>query len=95
MASYIHCDCQALGILRFRQLGGLFIQPGDYEDISVSMIQHFVQSGGEGGAPKCTKDPLWSLQCLTFLYYTLFYSIPQLALCSKSWVAKHINIRAA
>jgi predicted metal-binding protein len=47
MASHIHCGCQALGILRlFRQLGGLFIQPGDYKDISVSMILHFVQSGG-------------------------------------------------
>jgi len=55
--SHIHCDCQALGTLRFRQLGGLFIQPGDYEDISVSMIQHFVQSWG-GGASKCTKDLL-------------------------------------
>jgi len=81
MASHIHCDCQALGILRFRQLGGLFIQPGDYTGISVSMIPHFVQSGGE---PKCMS-----------LYSILFHSILQLALCSKSLVAKHMNIGAA
>jgi hypothetical protein len=82
MVSHIHCDCQALGKLRFRQLGELFIQPGDYEDISVSMIPHIVQSGG-GEAPKCmtirdAQKILYGhcsacLSCILF-YSTLFYS---------------------
>jgi len=76
MASHIHCDCQDLGTLRFRQLGGLFVQPSDYEDITVSMILHYVQKGGTQmhDHKGCTKDPLWSLQCLSFLYSIILYS---------------------
>jgi hypothetical protein len=45
-ASHILCDCQALGILKFRHLGGLFTQQGDAEDISVSMTRTLFKVGG-------------------------------------------------
>jgi hypothetical protein len=46
MASHILCDCDALATLRFRHLGHHFTKPGDFEDISVSKILHFVQGAG-------------------------------------------------
>jgi hypothetical protein len=39
-------DCEALVILRFRHLVHYFFKPGDFADISVSKILHFVQSAG-------------------------------------------------
>jgi hypothetical protein len=46
MASHVLCDCEALATLRFRHLGRHFMKPGDFEDISVSKIKHFVQGAG-------------------------------------------------
>jgi hypothetical protein len=43
-ASHVLCDCKALAALRFRYLGCHFTKPGDFKDISVSRILHFVQN---------------------------------------------------
>jgi hypothetical protein len=45
-ASHVLCDCEALATLRFRHLGHHFMEPGGFEDISVSKILHFVQGAG-------------------------------------------------
>jgi hypothetical protein len=39
-------DCEALATIRFRYLGYHFMKPGDFKDISVSRLLHFVQSAG-------------------------------------------------
>ena len=44
--SHVICDCEALATLIFRHLGCHFMKPGNFEDISVSKILHFVQSAG-------------------------------------------------
>jgi hypothetical protein len=43
-ASDTLCDCYALTTIRFRHLVCHFMKPGDFEDISVSKILHFVKS---------------------------------------------------
>jgi len=43
-ASDILCDCYALNTIGFRHLVRHFMKPGDFEDISVSKILHFVTS---------------------------------------------------
>jgi hypothetical protein len=45
MASHVLCDCEALATVRFRHLGH-FMRLGNFEDISVSRILHFVQVAG-------------------------------------------------
>jgi hypothetical protein len=45
-ASHVLCDREALTTLTFRHLGRHFMKPGDFEDISVSKILHFVQGAG-------------------------------------------------
>jgi hypothetical protein len=45
-ASHDLCNCEALAALRFRYLGHYFVKPGDFKDISVSRLLHFVQSAG-------------------------------------------------
>jgi hypothetical protein len=45
-ASHVLCDCKALAVLRLRYLGHHFLKPGDFADISVSKVLHFVQSAG-------------------------------------------------
>jgi hypothetical protein len=45
-ASHVVCAREALATLRFRHLGCYFMKPGDFEDISVSKILHFVQGAG-------------------------------------------------
>jgi hypothetical protein len=45
-ASHVLCDGEALVTLRFRHLGLQFMKPGDFEDISVSKILHFVEGAG-------------------------------------------------
>jgi hypothetical protein len=45
-ASHVLCNCEALAALRFRYLGHYFMKPGDFKDISVSRLLHFVQSAG-------------------------------------------------
>ena len=42
-ASYVLSDCKALATLRYRHLGFHLMKPGDFEDISVSKMLHFVQ----------------------------------------------------
>ena len=46
MASHVLCDCEALALLRFRQLACRCMKPGDFEDISVGRILHFIQGAG-------------------------------------------------
>jgi hypothetical protein len=46
MASHVVCDCEALATLRFRHLGQHFLKQGNFDDISISRILHFVQSKG-------------------------------------------------
>jgi hypothetical protein len=41
-ASHFVGDCEALAALRFRYLGYRFIKPGDFKDIVVSRLLHFV-----------------------------------------------------
>jgi len=36
-------DCEVLATLKLKQLGQLFMKPGDYEDISASRILNSVQ----------------------------------------------------
>jgi hypothetical protein len=43
-ASHILGDCETLAALRFRYLGYHSKKPGDFKDISVSRLLHFVQS---------------------------------------------------
>jgi hypothetical protein len=45
-ASHVLCDCEASAKLRFRHLVSHFMKPGDFEDISVSKILHYVQGAG-------------------------------------------------
>jgi hypothetical protein len=45
-ASNVLCECEALAVLRFRDLGHHFLKPGDCTDISISKVLHFVQSVG-------------------------------------------------
>jgi hypothetical protein len=45
-ASFVYYDCEALMILRFRHLGHYFFKLGDFADISISKMLHFVQSAG-------------------------------------------------
>ena len=54
--SHVLCERAALTTVRFRHLGRLSKKPGDFEDISVSRIMHFVEGGYKG----CTKDQVWS-----------------------------------
>lgn len=41
-ASHILCDCKALAVLRFMHLGHYFLQWGDFVDISVRKVLHFI-----------------------------------------------------
>lgn len=45
-ASRVLCDCEALVALRFRLLRYHFLKLGDFADISVSKVLHFVQRTG-------------------------------------------------
>jgi hypothetical protein len=45
-ASCVPCDCEALATQRFKHQGHHFMKPGDFEDISVHKILHFVQNAG-------------------------------------------------
>jgi hypothetical protein len=73
MTSHIHCDYQALGILRFRHLGGLFMQPGDSEEISVSRIHTLCKVGG---APTCMSRRDAQKICYGHSSVPFLYSIP-------------------
>jgi hypothetical protein len=62
-ASHFLGDCEALAAIRFRYLGYHFMKPGDFKDISVSRLLHFVQSVGQltNEYKGCTKDQKWSM----------------------------------
>jgi hypothetical protein len=45
-ASCVLCDCEALATLQFRSMHKNFLKPGDFDDISISRVLSFVQSGG-------------------------------------------------
>ena len=45
-ASHVLCDCEAVATLRYRHLGHHLMKSGNFEDISVSKILHFVQGAG-------------------------------------------------
>ena len=44
IASHFLCDCEAFNTLRFKHLGCHFLKAGDFEDIDVNSIMHFLQS---------------------------------------------------
>jgi hypothetical protein len=44
--SHILCKCVALAELRFRRLGKYFMEPSDYNDISLCKILYFVRRTG-------------------------------------------------
>jgi hypothetical protein len=46
MALHILCDFEALVVLRFWHLGHHFLKQGDFTDISISKVLHFVHSAG-------------------------------------------------
>jgi hypothetical protein len=74
--SHIHCDCQALDILRLRHLGGLFMQPGDSEEISVRRIHTLCNVGGWVGGHQMHEHKICYGHCsVSFLYFVLLYSI--------------------
>jgi len=43
---HTYCHCEALATLRFMHLVCHSLKPGDFEDISVRSILHFVQGAG-------------------------------------------------
>jgi len=45
IASRFFCDCEAFTTLRFKHLG-CFLKAGDFEDIAVSTILHFILGAG-------------------------------------------------
>ena len=45
-ASHVLCFCEGLATLRFRHLVRHCVKPGDFEDIPISSILHFVQGVG-------------------------------------------------
>jgi hypothetical protein len=45
-AFHVLCDYEALAAIGFRYLGYHFMKPGDFKDIFVSRLLHFVQSVG-------------------------------------------------
>ena len=44
MASHVLCDCKHLAGLKFRHLDPHFMEPGNFKEISVNKVLHFVQS---------------------------------------------------
>jgi hypothetical protein len=46
MASHVLCDDEAVTVLRFRHRGHHFLKKGDFTEISISKVLHFVQSVG-------------------------------------------------
>jgi hypothetical protein len=45
-ALHVLDDCEALAVSRLRHLGHHFWKPGDFADISISKVLHFVQRVG-------------------------------------------------
>jgi hypothetical protein len=45
-ATHVLCDCKALAYLRFRHLGQFFMEPGDFYDVPIGKVLHFIRSVG-------------------------------------------------
>jgi hypothetical protein len=45
-ATHVLCDCEALAHLRFRYLGQFFMEPGDFYDVPIGKVLHFIRSVG-------------------------------------------------
>jgi hypothetical protein len=45
-ATHVLCDCEALAHLRFRHLGQFFVEPGDFYDVPIGKVLHFIPSVG-------------------------------------------------
>jgi hypothetical protein len=45
-ATHVLCDCEALAHLRFHHLGQFFMEPGDFYDIPIGKVLHFIRSVG-------------------------------------------------
>jgi hypothetical protein len=43
---HVLCDCEALAYLRFRHLGQFFMEPGDFYDVPIGKVLHFIRSVG-------------------------------------------------
>jgi hypothetical protein len=43
-ATHILCDCEAIVYLRFRHLGQFFMEPGDFYDVAIIKVPHFIRS---------------------------------------------------
>jgi ribonuclease HI len=41
-ATRVLCDCEALAHLRFRHLGQFFLEPGDFYDVPIGKVLHFI-----------------------------------------------------
>ena len=69
------CNYGALALLIFRHLGHHFLKPGDFADIALSSLLHFVQSMRLLNAKDCTKQwkrpGTWVASLSTLMYSTL------------------------
>jgi hypothetical protein len=45
-ATHVLCDYEALAHLRFRHLGQFFMEPGDFYDVPIGKVLHFIRSVG-------------------------------------------------
>jgi hypothetical protein len=45
-ATHVLCVCEALAHLRFRHLGQFFIEHGDFYDVPIGKVLHFIRSVG-------------------------------------------------
>jgi hypothetical protein len=43
-ATHVPCDCEALAHPRFRHLGQFFMEPGDFYDVPIGKVLHFIRS---------------------------------------------------
>jgi hypothetical protein len=43
-ATHVLCDYEALAHLRFRHLGQFFIELGDFYDVPIGKVLHFIRS---------------------------------------------------
>lgn len=78
-ASHVFYDSEALATLRYQHLGQLFLNAGDFDNVSIIRILHFVRSAGllsawAKGLHKILKmlNMHRSLRCPTL--FILFYS---------------------
>jgi hypothetical protein len=45
-ATHVLCDREALAYLRFPHLGQFFMEPGDFYDVPIGKVLHFIRSVG-------------------------------------------------